>query len=259
MSIGTSLRCDHPCPISAFDTLCDGRFKAPTTYAFLTLIFSGWWLEDIVDCTNLNITETDDNIALALSNVHCLSFRFRAFTKSDVTIAVSEPESRREFSTVVYAPCVTLTGVTCRTVRTLSGFVEFWFLVGLTLTWCWFSSWSIVWYFRPQLWTRHFIWRIHSFSKWVFEKQFLHIFSLVAKSVLSFADFFLNSLHSINRCLPLQSRHVRVLLLFLRNFCSSGSFSFSFSFLSELLFMKFENIFLLKLYFGCCWCFDDAY
>lgn len=127
-----------------------------------------------------------------------------------------------------------------------------------TLVWCWFSRWSIVWCFLPQTLTRHLIWHMQSFSKWVFEKQFLHVFYLVAKSILSFIDFYLNSLQSINRCLPLQSRHAKLPLLPLSNSCSSGPFSFSFSFLSALLFMKFENIFLLKLYFGCCWCFDDS-
>ena len=84
MSIGTSLRCDHFRCISAFDTLCDGRFKAPTTHAILTSNFSGWWFEDIVNSTNFDVTETDDDIALVIFNVRCLPFSFKAFAKSDV-------------------------------------------------------------------------------------------------------------------------------------------------------------------------------
>ena len=55
---------------------------------------------------------------------HCFPFSFRIFANSDVIKVVSEPESSRAFTTVVFAPCITVTGITCKNVWNLSGFVR---------------------------------------------------------------------------------------------------------------------------------------
>ena len=110
-----------------------------------------------------------------------------------------------------------------------------------------------MWYLLLQLSTQHFIEQIQSFTKWVFEKQFLQIFSFVEKSILSFTSSILNLWQCLSRCFSLYSQHVRPFFL---SFCfSDSSEAPSLSFLSLLAFVKLEYIFFLKFYFGDCCCF----
>ena len=113
---------------------------------------------------------------------------------------------------VVFAPYTTVTGITCKNVWDWSGFVKSCLFVELTVACCGLSRCSRVWCFlMPSM--RHFIEQIQSFNKWVFEKQFLQIFSLAAKSILCFTGFILNSWQSISWCFSLHSQHVRPFFL----------------------------------------------
>ena len=242
-STETSLRYDHFCCISAFDIRCDGRFKLWTTHAFFTFIWSGWCIEQIENSTDFEVTETDVDIALVMFIFSCFSFSFKIFAKSDVIKVESEPESSMAFITVLFALCITVTGITCKNVRNLSGFVKSCLFVELIVAWCGLSRCSTVWCFLLQPSTRHFIEQIQSFNKWVFEKQFLQIYSLAAKPILSFTGFILNWWQSISRCYSLHNQHVRP---FFFSFCFSGSSeAFLLFFLSSVAFMKLEYIFLL--------------
>ena len=182
ISIGTSLRCDHFCCISAFDIRCEDRFKLSTTYAFFTSIWSEWCVEQIENSTNFNVTETDVDIALVMFSFHCFHFIFKIFAKYDVIKVVSEPESSRVFTTVVIASFITVISITCKNVRNLSGFSKPCLFVELTVAWCGLSRSSKMWCFLSQPSTFH--WTHTIFNKSIFEKQFLQIFFLAAKSIL---------------------------------------------------------------------------
>ena len=54
----------------------------------------------------------------------CFPFSFRIFAISDVIKVSSEPESSRALTTVVFVPCTTVTGITCKNVWNLSGIVK---------------------------------------------------------------------------------------------------------------------------------------
>ena len=53
----------------------------------------------------------------------CFPFSFRVFANSEVIKVMSEPESIRAFTAVVFAPYITVIGITCKNVWNLSGFV----------------------------------------------------------------------------------------------------------------------------------------
>ena len=129
-STGTSLRCDHFRCISAFDIHSDSRFKLSTVHAFFTSIWSGWCIEQIENSINFNVTETDADIALVIFSFHCFPFSFTIFANYDVQV-VSEPESSRAVTTVMFTPCITVTGITFKNVWNLSDFVRSCFLVEL--------------------------------------------------------------------------------------------------------------------------------
>ena len=63
----------------------------------------------------------------------CFPFSFRIFGNSDVIKVVSQSESSRAFATVVFAPCITVAGITFKNVWNLSGFVKSCLFVGLRL------------------------------------------------------------------------------------------------------------------------------
>ena len=128
-SIGTSLRCDHFCCIFAFDMRCAGRLTISTTHVFFTSIWWGWCVDQIENSTKFDVTETDVDIALVLFNFLYFPFNFSVFANSDVVNVVSEPEPIREFTIVVFAPCITVTGIFCKNKWNLSGFVKFDLLV----------------------------------------------------------------------------------------------------------------------------------
>ena len=54
----------------------------------------------------------------------CFPFSFRIFANSDVIKVVSEPESSMALFTVEFVLCITVTGITCKNMWNLSGFVK---------------------------------------------------------------------------------------------------------------------------------------
>ena len=66
----------------------------------------------------------------------CFPSSFRAFANSDFIKVVSESESSMAFTTVVIPPYITATGITCKKVWDLSGFVKSCLFAELTVAYC---------------------------------------------------------------------------------------------------------------------------
>ena len=153
-SIGASLNCDYFRCIFSLEIRCDGRFKLSTTHVFFTSIWSGWCVEQIENSTNFNVTETDVDIALVMFSFCYFPSSFRIFANSDVFKLL---ESSRALTTVVFVPCIIVTGITCENVWNLSAFVKSCLFVKLVVAWCRPSRCSRVQCVLPQPSTRHFI------------------------------------------------------------------------------------------------------
>lgn len=54
----------------------------------------------------------------------CFPFSFMVFANSDAIKVVSETESSRAFTTVVFPPYINVAGITCENVWNLSGFMK---------------------------------------------------------------------------------------------------------------------------------------
>ena len=93
--------------------MVDLNYRQPMYFSFLFDQDGG---ESIRNSTNFDVTEINVDIAIAIFSFCCLAFSFGYFDNSDVINVVSESESSRAFTTVLFAPCIAVTGITCKSV-----------------------------------------------------------------------------------------------------------------------------------------------